>query len=84
MRTEHCSLCGKPQPAPADPLKAQAATPGRLAGLTRGLTRAQLLQRPAPGKWSIHDANHLGQIERIRKSVKKSREPRAGSRVPAR
>ncbi len=64
MRTEHCSLCGKPQPAPADPLKAQAATPGRLARLTRGLTRAQLLHRPAPGKWSIHEiVCHLADTE---------------------
>lgn len=71
MRTGHCPLCGKAQPGPADPLKAQAATPGRLAPLTRGLSRVQLLVRPVPGKWSIHDANHLGQIERIRNGLKR-------------
>ncbi len=70
MRTEHCPLCGKPQPAVANPLTALAATPGTLLRLSRGLTRAQLLQRSAPGKWSIHDANHAGQIERIRESFK--------------
>jgi hypothetical protein len=60
----HCPLCGKPQPAVADPLKVQAATPGSLLRLTRGLTRAQLLTRPAPGKWSIHEiVCHLADTE---------------------
>jgi len=31
-----------------------------------------------------HDANHLGQVERIRGILKKSRVPSAESRVPAR
>ena len=64
MRTQYCVLCGEPKPVVADPLKAQAATPGKLAHLTRGLTRAQLLQRPAPGKWSIHEiVCHLADTE---------------------
>ncbi len=64
MRTEHCPLCGKPQPAVTNPLRAQAATPGKLLRLTRGLSRAQLLTRPAPGKWSIHEiACHLADTE---------------------
>lgn len=64
MRMAHCALCGNPQPAVADPLRAQAATPGRLARLTRGLTRPQLLHRPAPGKWSIHEiVCHLADTE---------------------
>ncbi len=64
MRTAYCVLCGSPQPAAANPLKAQAATPGKLLRLTRGLTRAQLLARPAPGKWSIHEiVCHLADTE---------------------
>jgi len=64
MRTAHCPLCGKPQPAVTDPLKAQAATPGKLLRLSRGLSRAQLLTRPAPGKWSIHEiVCHLADVE---------------------
>ncbi len=64
MRTQYCVLCGEPKPVVADPLKAQAATPGRLLRLARGLTRAQLLQRPAPGKWSIHEiVCHLADTE---------------------
>jgi uncharacterized damage-inducible protein DinB len=48
----------------AAPLKAQVATPGRLASLTRGLSRAQLLYRPAAGKWSIHEiVCHLADTE---------------------
>lgn len=47
-----------------NPLKAQAATPGKLLRLTRGLTRAQLLARAAPGKWSIHEiVCHLADTE---------------------
>ena len=64
MKTAYCVLCGQDRPAVADPLKAQVATPGRLASLTRGLTRAQLLYRPAPGKWSIHEiVCHLADTE---------------------
>jgi hypothetical protein len=64
MRTEHCPLCDKPQPVAANPLMAQAATAGKLLRLTRGLTRTQLLRRPAPGKWSIHEiVCHLADTE---------------------
>ena len=64
MRTVYCALCGVDQPVLANPVKAQAATPGKLATLTRGLSRAQLLHRPAPGKWSIHElVCHLADTE---------------------
>jgi DinB family protein len=64
MRMVFCPLCDKSQPAVADPLHAQAETPKTLLRLTRGLTRAQLLARPAPGKWSIHEiACHLADTE---------------------
>jgi hypothetical protein len=36
-----------------DALKIQAATPGRIARLIRGVPRRRLLRPPAPGKWSI-------------------------------
>ncbi len=64
MRTAYCPLCGQERPAVANPLKTQAATPGTLARLTRGLTRTQLLHRPAPGKWSVHEiVCHLADTE---------------------
>jgi uncharacterized damage-inducible protein DinB len=64
MRTAHCPLCDKPWPVTANPLREQAATPGKLLRLTRGLSRAQLLRRPAPGKWSIHEIIcHLADVE---------------------
>ncbi len=63
MGTVSCPLCGKPQPT-GDPLRAQAATPGKLLRLIRGLSRAQLLTRPAPSKWSIHEiVCHLADTE---------------------
>jgi len=40
MRTERCPLCGKEQPAVANPLKALAETPEKLLALARSLTRA--------------------------------------------
>jgi hypothetical protein len=64
MRTERCPLCGKEQPAVANPLKALAETPEKLLALARSLTRAELLRRPAPGKWSIQEiACHLADAE---------------------
>jgi uncharacterized damage-inducible protein DinB len=64
MRTAPCPLCGTPQPVPARPLTALAATPGKLVRLTRGLRREELLRRPAPGKWSIHEiVCHLADVE---------------------
>ena len=64
MRTERCPLCGKEQPAAANPLKALAETPEKLLALARSLTRAELLKRPAPGKWSIQEiACHLADAE---------------------
>ena len=64
MRTEHCSLCGKEQPVVANLLKALAEMPERLLRLVRGLTKPQLLKRPAPGKWSIQEiVCHLADAE---------------------
>ena len=41
-----------------------AATPHRLSELTAGLSGSQLLERPAPGKWSIHEiVAHLADSE---------------------
>lgn len=45
-------------------LASQRATPEKLARLTRGLTRAQLTRKPAPGKWSIAEVlAHLAESE---------------------
>jgi len=64
MKMEHCPLCGKEMPAVANPLKALAETPERLIALARGVARAELLKRPAPGKWSIQEiACHLADAE---------------------
>jgi hypothetical protein len=47
-----------------DPQPVIAATPGRLAELTRGLDAARLTKAPAPGKWSLRDIFcHLADCE---------------------
>jgi hypothetical protein len=38
-----------------DPLAVQAATPGRLESLIRGVAGATLRKRPAPEKWSVSE-----------------------------
>jgi hypothetical protein len=43
-----------------EPIRVMKAAPGRLERAVRGLTRAQLLRRPSPGKWSI--AEILGHL----------------------
>lgn len=49
-----------------DPLEVLATTPRRLRELVSGLTPAQLQERPAPGKWSIHETvAHLADTELI-------------------
>ena len=49
-----------------DPLAVMRASPARLARLTRGLTRAELHRRPAPGKWSIAEiVAHLADSELV-------------------
>jgi hypothetical protein len=49
-----------------DPLAVVAATPARIASLTRGLTGPQLSARPAPGKWSIREiVGHLADTEMV-------------------
>jgi hypothetical protein len=49
-----------------DPLKVLAATPGRIAMLTRQLSSRQLARRPAPGKWSIQEIiAHLADCELV-------------------
>jgi uncharacterized damage-inducible protein DinB len=47
-----------------DPLKMQAAYPGKLARAVRGLSKAQLVRRPRPKKWSIQEIlGHLADTE---------------------
>jgi hypothetical protein len=49
-----------------NPLEVQQATPGRLARLIRGRSRAQLSRRPAPGKWSVAEIlAHLAESEMV-------------------
>jgi uncharacterized damage-inducible protein DinB len=46
------------------PIRLMKAAPAKLARAIRGLTRRQLLKRPAPGKWSIADIlGHLVDTE---------------------
>jgi hypothetical protein len=48
------------------PLKVQAATPGRLARLVKGVSRKRLAKRPAPGKWSVAEIlAHLSETELV-------------------
>ncbi len=48
------------------PLAVQRSTPQRIERLLRGLTRAQLRRRPAPGKWSIGEIlAHLAETELV-------------------
>jgi hypothetical protein len=43
-----------------DPIRIMRAAPGKLERAVRGLTRAQLHRRPAPGKWAIAEiVGHL-------------------------
>ena len=47
-----------------DPLRVQAATPGRLRRLVQRLPARRLKRRPAPGKWSITEIlAHLADAE---------------------
>jgi len=47
-----------------DPMAVLAATPQRLRELAAGLSGSQLQDRPAPGKWSIHEiVAHLADCE---------------------
>src|SRR5437879_13291548 len=47
-----------------DPMTVLAATPQRLRELADGLSTSQLQDRPAPGKWSIHEiVAHLADCE---------------------
>ena len=49
-----------------DPLRVQAATPGRIRKLVRGLPARKLKRRPAPGKWSIAEIlAHLADAELV-------------------
>src|SRR5574341_363281 len=49
-----------------DPLRIQAATPGRIRKLVRGLPPRRLKRRPAPGKWSIAEIlAHLADAELV-------------------
>jgi DinB family protein len=47
-----------------DPLRLQQAAPGKLAALVKGKTGKQLMQRPAPDKWSVAEIlAHLADAE---------------------
>lgn len=47
-----------------DPLRLQQAAPGKLAALLKGKTGKQLMQRPAPDKWSVAEIlAHLADAE---------------------
>ena len=49
-----------------DPLKLQAATPGKLDKLLKGVARGKLTRRPAPGKWSVAEIiAHLADDELV-------------------
>lgn len=49
-----------------DPLRLQQAAPGKLAALTKRLTKKQLTRRPSPGKWSIAEIlAHLADAELV-------------------
>ena len=64
-----------------NPLTVQAATPGKLARLVRGLTPAQLRKAPPPAKWSISEiVAHLAEAEivigwRLRSKISSSGTP---------
>lgn len=49
-----------------DPLRIQAASAKKLEKLIRGVPRARLLKRPAPGKWSVAEIlAHLAESEMV-------------------
>lgn len=60
-----CFLCGKVHPiSRRQAFRLQAATPGKLRRLLRGLGARHLRRRPALRKWSIHEiAVHLYDVE---------------------
>ncbi len=63
-RQKRCALCNKMHNVQPDPRKVLADTAGEIGQLTRSLTRATLLRRPAPDKWSIHEiVCHLADVE---------------------
>jgi uncharacterized damage-inducible protein DinB len=60
----YCPLCGQDREVVGDPLRAQAGTPGRIRALVRGVRGADLVRRPAPGRWSIKEiVCHLADTE---------------------
>ena len=47
-----------------EPLRVQQSTPKKLAALVKGRKKAQLVRRPAPGKWSVAEIMaHLADTE---------------------
>jgi len=49
-----------------DPLKLQAAAPGKLAKLLKGVSAAKARKRPAPDKWSISEiVSHIADTELV-------------------
>ncbi len=50
-----------------NPLQVERSTPRKLAAIIKRLERKQLLQRPAPGRWSIAEIlAHLADAELVR------------------
>jgi hypothetical protein len=50
----------------SDPLKLQAAAPGKLAKLLKGVNAAKARKRPAPEKWSISEiVSHIADTELV-------------------
>lgn len=49
-----------------NPLKVQAATAGKIGKLIKGVPKARLTKRPAPGKWSVGEIlAHLADSELV-------------------
>ena len=49
-----------------DPVRLQQAAPGKLAAITKGLSKKRLTLRPEPGKWSIAEIlAHLADAELV-------------------
>jgi hypothetical protein len=67
-----------------DPLRVQAATPGRIRKLVRGLPASRLKLRPAPKKWSLAEIlAHLADAELVGGSRIRTILGAPGTKIPA-
>lgn len=67
-----------------DPVRIQAATPGKLRRLVRGLPASRLKRRPAPGKWSIGEIlAHLADAELVGGNRYRTILGAPGTKIPA-